>query len=291
MKLKILISLCLALSPYAMNKGVYGNDDRVEATFYPDQIIKDQAKAVAAMVYNSHIKEIDENTHEFMWGKYGLLDNFCKDVPFVGQPTASNCTAFLISPTKVMTAGHCIRSTNHCSDTKFVFNYNIENITGPHAPYDRFRINGAKVYSCKNIDVTITDKNTQLDYAIIELDRPVEGVTPLKVRTQGSAELGDGVYMIGTPDGIPLKITDNASVFDSTNDIFFRTDLDAFHRNSGSPVFNEKTHEVEGILVRGRPDYETQGTCKAIKKCDSKNCPEGEEVTKMSATKVLDFLN
>ncbi|EQC45296.1 serine protease [Bacteriovorax sp. Seq25_V] len=291
MKLKLLILLSLTLSTFAMNKGVYGTDDRVEASLYHNPIIKEQSKAVAAMIYSSHIKEIDENTHELMWGKYGMLDNFCKEVPFQGQPTSSNCTAFLISPTKVMTAGHCMRSTYNCNDTKFAFNYNIENVTGPHAPYDRFHINGVKLYSCKNIDITINDKNSLLDYAIVELDRPVEGVTPLSLRKQGAAELGDGVYMIGTPGGIPLKITDNATVFDSTSEVFFRTDLDAFHRNSGSPVLNEKTHEVEGILVRGRPDYQKQGTCKAIKKCDSKDCPEGEEVTKINATKVFDFIN
>ena len=35
----------------------------------------------------------------------------------------------------------------------------------------------------------------------------------------------------------------------------FMTNLDTFGGNSGSPVYNAKTHKVEGILVRGERDY------------------------------------
>ena len=70
--------------------------------------------------------------------------------------------------------------------------------------------------------------------------------------------------------------------------------LDSFEGNSGSAVFNELTGEVEGILVRGKPDSVGQylpevGFCKTLNYCheDGTNCNthdriDGEHVTKVS---------
>ena len=44
-------------------------------------------------------------------------------------------------------------------------------------------------------------------------------------------------------------------------DAFFVANLDTYGGNSGSPVFNSDTHEVEGILVRGEADFVQQGNC------------------------------
>ena len=52
-----------------------------------------------------------------------------------------------------------------------------------------------------------------------------------------------------------MKIADGAWVRKNTNPVFFQTNLDAFGGNSGSPVLNSETGEVEGILVRGEIDY------------------------------------
>ncbi|WP_420540401.1 S46 family peptidase (plasmid) [Paenibacillus polymyxa] len=42
-----------------------------------------------------------------------------------------------------------------------------------------------------------------------------------------------------------------AAVRDNPPNAFFVANLDTYGGNSGSPVFNSDTHEVEGILVRG----------------------------------------
>ena len=36
---------------------------------------------------------------------------------------------------------------------------------------------------------------------------------------------------------------------------FFRANLDTYGGNSGSPVFNSDTHQIEGLLVRGETDF------------------------------------
>jgi hypothetical protein len=58
------------------------------------------------------------------------------------------------------------------------------------------------------------------------------------------------LHIIGHPKGLPLKIAGNAVVTKQFTDRTFRSSLDNFKGNSGSPVFNSITHEVEGLLAR-----------------------------------------
>ena len=71
--------------------------------------------------------------------------------------------------------------------------------------------------------------------------------------------------MIGFPSGLPCKVAANAKVSQNTDTFVFTGNLDTYGGNSGSPVFNLTTHEVEGILVRGGEDFEfvtnTLGGC------------------------------
>jgi hypothetical protein len=82
-------------------------------------------------------------------------------------------------------------------------------------------------------------------------------------RVRGTGRIGNGtaVHIIGHPSGIPAKYAPGATVRDNTPTTFFRANLDAFGGNSGSPVFDSATHEVEGLLVRGATDYVPSGSC------------------------------
>jgi hypothetical protein len=62
---------------------------------------------------------------------------------------------------------------------------------------------------------------------------------------------------------------------------FFIANLDTYGGNSGSAVFNEKTGEVEGILVRGETDFIYKGSCRVSNVCTDTGC-RGEDVTRMS---------
>ncbi len=61
--------------------------------------------------------------------------------------------------------------------------------------------------------------------------------------------------MIGYPRGLPEKFSLHRKVANNSDSSYFSADLDCFHGNSGSPVFNSKTLEVEGIFVRGEGDF------------------------------------
>ncbi len=62
------------------------------------------------------------------------------------------------------------------------------------------------------------------------------------------------LYVIGHPSGLPTKVADGAQVC-TQKGTHFSANLDTYGGNSGSAVFNAKTNEVVGILVRGANDY------------------------------------
>ena len=88
------------------------------------------------------------------------------------------------------------------------------------------------------------------------MDREITGHDILPIRRKAKIEDNAKVYAIGTPSGLPVKITIGAKVFDNSHEFYFNTNLDTYGGNSGSPVFDNKTHMVEGILVRGGEDFE-----------------------------------
>jgi len=66
--------------------------------------------------------------------------------------------------------------------------------------------------------------------------------------------------MLGYPRGMSQKVSENRRVVKNTDKSFFSTNLDCFHGNSGSPVFNSRNHQVEGLFVRGNGNVPNQGT-------------------------------
>jgi len=98
----------------------------------------------------------------------------------------------------------------------------------------------------------------------------------------------NNIAVIGHPSGIPLKIASNAVVLRNEVDApYFVTNLDTFGSNSGSPVINMDTYQVEGILVRGMTDYilSGDGSCVQVNRCPESGGADcsGENVTKMEA--------
>lgn len=74
-------------------------------------------------------------------------------------------------------------------------------------------------------------------------------------------------------------------VIKNNHPFWFSTNLDTFSGNSGGPVFNAETYEVEGVLVRGEQDYimNDDRDCDSVRKCedDGSDCM-GEEVVRVT---------
>lgn len=198
------------------------------------------------------IEQLNDDYYYFDLGRTLRRNmNICPHERFSEQTILPDCTGFLIAPDVLITAGHCVETEFQCRNSSWVFGFKegVERL--PHRD----------VYRCQEI---ITQGFSLLsfitkDYAMLKLDRPVEGRRPLPIRTSGRARIGDPLAVIGHPSGLPLKVADEASVRRSRI-AFFYTDLDTFQGNSGSPVINLDTSEVEGILVEGEEDYTFDST-------------------------------
>jgi V8-like Glu-specific endopeptidase len=207
--------------------------------------------------------------------------NLCSGQAFEDEPTAPYCSGSLIAPDIVMTAGHCVKNTVVCWGIRIAFGYAVQ---APDVMPDELW--SGDVYRCKEVIESQSDDDGP-DFALIRLDRPVVGHKPLKLDKKAKQKVGDPVFAIGYPSGLPLKVAGNARIR-SVEEGYFISNLDTFVGNSGSPVFNAKTGLVEGILVSGDDDYvPANSSCKRIKHCKDDRC-SGETATSIS--EVLPYL-
>ena len=94
---------------------------------------------------------------------------------------------------------------------------------------------------------------TRRDWVLLRLEHPVTHLGPLSPPRFAAPRLGQPVYTLGHPCGLPLKLADGASVL-ALEGGMFRSDLDTFTGNSGSPVFDAATHALVGLVVEGQKD-------------------------------------
>lgn len=247
--LSFLVTTSLTANAKLIDKVIYGTDDRVEVYQSPDSLMRELARGVAVQVSNSNVVEKPEWTYKL---KTTTMANFgiCLDTPYVKQPKVGDCTAFLIAPDKMLTAAHCISSSNQCKNNLFVFDFAYDD-----GREKDFVFNETQVARCRSVIERVKNPETGVDYAVLLLDRKMENRPYLKVRKEGKVEDDAILTVIGHPMGIPAKITSGAEVRENSDPYFFKMNSDTFHGNSGSPVINTRTGIVEGILVRGDTDF------------------------------------
>lgn len=227
---------------------VYGEDYRIETIDSPSVLYQRLARSTAALVHRNKIQSSEgvitltgENLSELVRSLYKR--ELCHDERFYDQPAVSNCSGVLIAPDVIASAGHCYMG-NECTDFLWVFNYKIQ-------ADSNINIKPADIYKCK--EVIKQGLSGSVDFALIRLDRKVVGVKPITINTN-VVEVGTPLVLIGHPSGLPQKIADGAEV-KSVSQGRFKSNLDAFRGNSGSPVFHAVTGQILGILSGGEEDY------------------------------------
>jgi hypothetical protein len=263
---------------------------RREKTIYPHEIRRDyysfkdnadyfrDAQSVAALVKPDHYHLTNDGL-TLVYKTLRKTENLCSDQSFLEQPSAAYCTAFVIGPNLMATAGHCV--TNDWKSVRLVFGYREIDASGTGLA----TIRSNDVYMVRNVLARQVDAGGK-DYAVLQTDRNLDPEhPPLPRRDKGSIEVHEGVYTLGYPTGLPLKLADQASVLSISDKGFFQADLDTYGGNSGSPVMNASSHIVEGILVRGENDYRyiKQDDCYKALVCPTVNGCAGEDVTFIAA--------
>ncbi len=268
----ILFALC-ALTPraYAAGKGIYGVDDRKDVC-EADPDSRRLARSVAAVMGGDMPAENGMVSLELMDFKTAF--SLCPDERFADQPVGSFCTASLVAPDLMLTAGHCVPSAASCNGKKFVFGFQM----GPNGEWPS-KVPASDVYSCA--EVVASSNGDTRDFAVVRLDRPVLDREPIPVNRGLPPEKGAGVFVIGTPLGLPLKVAGGANVRAVEQDSFM-TDLDTFGGNSGSPVFSARTGLLEGILIAGGQDLTVRDDVCVITYVVGQNEGTGERVAMAS---------
>ena len=238
---------------------IYGKDDREIITNKTDPRILELSKSIALIV---PVDVLNSGMFKTTIKASSLQEtmNMCVSEHFVTKPSVSGCTGFLVAPNIMATAGHCFVDETDCATKKIIFDVNSK-----EQSRKGYSVNSNNVYSCARIISTMYDMNRldEHDYALIELDRAPKRRTPLKLNMSKKIDNSANVFMVGHPFGMPLMLSRESALINNNGIYQFTAALDSFEGNSGSPVFNSKTMEVEGILVNGQEDlvYDPENEC------------------------------
>lgn len=260
---------------------LYGKDDRQDLYQVESPEILALADSTAAL-FEADKVSLRGDRAGLATESYAEAHNLCKNEPFREQRIGAFCSGSLVGPDLILTAGHCVKNHKQCAETKIVFGFSLRKPgqTPESVP-------AGEVYGCGAI-VGRRLKKDGRDWELLRLDRPVQGHAPLRIDPAG-APAGTPVLAIGHPNGLPAKVAGGAFVLDDKAKNFFTADLDTYHVNSGSPVFNARNGMIVGLLASGEEDFEQSaqedfrkfGTCNKSRVCDGDKC-DGENVTKVS---------
>lgn len=264
-------------------KAIYSSDEREFISDVNKSEIQELSKSIAAQFPTYMI--FSENEKSILIKNRTLEEahQVCPDVKFSKNSSLSSCTGFLVGDDLLVTAGHCVKDKNDCENIIFSFDYKSGDYRSEYLTLSK-----ENVYKCSKVLQSNYGSFSRTDFALIRLDRKVVNRNPLRLRRMGAVDSNDQLFTIGHPMGLPLTYQPGANVRSNISIHTFVTTLDTFSGNSGSPVFNEKTKMVEGILIKGEDDleYDVEYGCYKNKVCSKNEC-RGETVLRSTSLPLL----
>lgn len=264
---------------------IYGDDNRLDVHQVQDPAWKQIAASTAALFRSSSVS-VSGNTAQLATRPLGPRLQLCEEEPFYNQGAGAFCSASLVAPDLVMTAGHCVAPPRAgitieemCDNTTIVFDFAVRDSSGASPS----SVPASSVYRCAKVVQHALDGSSKNDFALIQLDRPVTDRAALPVNRSGIAPRGTPLVLIGHPSGLPVKVAAGAWVRDDSNPVYLVANTDSYGGNSGSAVVNGTTGQIEGILVRGVTDYVPADgrSCMVSNRCADDGC-DGESITRVN---------
>lgn len=249
--LLILLSLSLSSLSY------YGEDSRKDFYQLTSSVEKNLARAVAFRLDKHELRGWTFQRYWKIVSKPFSDRNVCEGERFSSQQTIRRgCSAVLVSPKHLLTAGNCTRQ-HYCYNDLFywMFNHHLEE--EGIFPEKRHKKN---FYKCEKVVKDAYDPEAGVSFSLLELEEEVVGVSPVKIADHDFIPEEDELITMGHTRGLPLKIAGGARVLDQNAD-FFLINSDIAAATRGAAIFNKRSHELEGILIHGTPNYTNNGGC------------------------------
>lgn len=262
------------------DRSIYGEDDRRELqdpSIAPSW--QSKARSTGLVLYKTSLNiSAEGQSYSLKTDTLGSKNNLCSSEPFAAQPAVGHCSAFLVGPDVMVTAGHCVDTEALCADVAVVFDYFLDG--EGRAPV---ALGEDQLYFCK--EVLYSDRNSAPlpDFSIFTLDRPVQDRPALAIDENAELASATSLTVIGHPLGLPTKVVETPMAIRAVDGEFsVVAALDTYRGNSGSPVFASDSGALLGVLIRGERDFEiTPEGCYVSKRCGMFEC-RGEDVLRMS---------
>ena len=267
---------------YERQKVIYGVDNRKDIFEINDAALLKDADCVVALFEKCGVRDNGDGTSTLQTQQFGTRQSTCA----AASPSASSRGCVLQRlPGRARRGGHRrpLRGPAEPLD-RHPLRVRLQDGRAPPSLPGRSRT-ARSTAAGRLLGRQLTQRS--LDWAVVRLDRRVTGHRPAPVRRRRRVGQGAKVHVIGHPVGLPAKVAGGAIVRDNTPSPFFVANLDTYGGNSGSPVFNSRTHRVEGILVRGERDFVSRGNCTVSFVCPTTGC-RGEDVTRI--TKLVNLI-
>ena len=168
-------------------------------------------------------------------------------------------TAFLVHKLYVLTAAHCVCvPMQRTLDSK-----KIRNLRLVFSNEDVYEIEKVVAYSCSTNWYFINSsaqrhENHFSDWALLKLNKEVEGRVPLELDFSGTVNGNDQLFMLGYThqrDSFPGFA--RGCVIESTDSKILCSAIETLS-SPGSPLFNAKTSKVVALTIAGLSQYNHQ---------------------------------
>ncbi len=237
-------------------RGNWHGDNRREINSVKEKKVIRNAHSVTLICKKNNLLDTGNGAWELKVKCYGETYYLYHSEPFYHQPVSAGlmCTGVLVAANVVATAAHFLNGSGGVRNLVFLFDFVMGANGKPTLRFPKEKVYQGLEVLYREYDVG-TPGASGADIALLRLDRNVEGQEIAKLSKEPAVK-GKKLYSLGHPCGLPMKYAPGGFV-KHIEPTFIMTELDLYSCSSGSPVFSQDTHELQGTVSGGDPrDFE-----------------------------------